>query len=352
MSRRNVISMALTSLAIAFNLSCTNKSTTSAPAKEVNLAIWGNYLGPDIQEKFTKETGIKINISNYSSNEELLAKVQSGASGIDVAVPSDYMVEIMAKSNMLETLNHEKLPNKSNIDPNFLGLNFDKANTYSVPYAWSTAGLAVYKDLVKGTIKSWKQVFENKELSGKISMLDDVREVTAAALKVNGFSVNTVNPAELEKAKKTLMAVKPRIKMFRTDTIDALVEKEIAVAHAYSSDALQAVEKSGGKIEYVIPEEGGTRAVDNMVILKGAKNADNAHALINFMLKPESNLSLVKATMAGPVLKTTREQLPENLRNNPSLFPSASTLSHLEALKDVGEQTKLYDDLWTQVKTN
>jgi spermidine/putrescine transport system substrate-binding protein len=353
---RLVCAITLTSLAVAFNLGCTKKSTETATApaaaKELNLAIWGNYLAPDVVEKFTAATGIKLNVSNYSSNEELLAKIQSGASGVDVAVPSDYMVAILAKSGLLEKLNSEKLPNKGQINPEFLGLPFDPTNEFSLPYAWSTAGLAVNKDLVKGELKSWKQFFENKDLSGKISMLDDVREVTAAALKANGFSVNTTNSEELNKAKKTLLAVKPRLKMFRTDTIDALVNKEIAVAHAYSSDALKAVARSGGAIVYIIPEEGGTRAVDNLVIVKGAKNIDNAHAFINFVLSPESNLSLVTQMKAGPVLTATRDLLPQELKTNEGLFPSSATLSKMEALKDVGDKTQLYDQLWTEVKTN
>ncbi|MEK7357682.1 MAG: spermidine/putrescine ABC transporter substrate-binding protein [Bdellovibrionota bacterium] len=342
---------------------CTKKDEAATPAadpqaaakvagpQEVNLAIWGNYLPEETQERFTKETGIKLKISNYASNEELLAKVQAGASGYDVAVPSDYMVGVLSKLDLLQGLDSGKIPNRGDVDPAFLKQGFDPENKFSLPYAWSTAGLAVNKDLYKGDLKTWKDLFTKKDLIGKISLLDDVREVTAAALKVNGYSVNTTNPEELKKAEATLKAARSHVKMFRSDMIDALLNKEVAVAHVYSVDALQAAAKSGGKIVYVIPEEGGTRAIDNMVILKSAKNVESAHKLINFLLSHDANLKFVSTIKGGPVLKSTKDSLSEELKSNTALFPPPTVLSKLEAIQDVGEATRLYDRLWTEVKS-
>ncbi len=339
---------------------CTKKSENAVSGdasaagnatKEVNLATWNNYLSPEVQERFTKETGIVLKISNYTSNEELLAKVQSGASGYDVAIPSDYMVEIMIKLGLLEPLDSAKLPNKSGLAAGVLKQEYDPENKFSVPYAWLTAGIAVNRDLFKGEIKGWKDLFENKELNGKISMLDDVREVFAASLKLNGASVNSTDPEVLKKAQASLKQLRPRIKMFRTDSIDPLVNKEIAVAHAYSSDALQASAKSGGKIEYIIPVEGGTRSIDNLVVLKGAANAEAAHALINFLISKESNVSFVSRVFGGPVVEATKASLSPDLQKNKSLFPDASVSSKLERIRDVGEVTSLYDRLWTEVKS-
>lgn len=330
---------------------CTKNEPTEKK-RVVRLAIWSNYLSADIQEKFTKETGIEIQISNYSSNEELLAKIQSGGAGIDVAVPSDYMVDVMAKLNLLERLDNEKIPNKAGLDSSVLNQQFDPQNHFSLPYAWTTAGIAVNRELYKGKITGWKDLFTNPDLAGKISLLDDVREVTAAALKMHGYSVNTTNPDELKKAQETLMAARSRIKMFRSDTIDPLLNKEIAVAQAYSADALQAAQKSPGKIEYILPEEGGTRAIDNLVVVKGSANPDEAHALINFLLSEEANVAFVKAVMGGPVVVSAKDKLPEDVKSNTSLFPSSSALSKFEAIRDVGEATRLYDRLWTEVKAN
>jgi spermidine/putrescine transport system substrate-binding protein len=355
---RTVLALA----AMIFSLTaCTghDKGTTeAAPAEaakasgpqEVNLAIWANYMSPEMQAKFTKETGIVLKVSNFSSNEELLAKIQAGASGIDVAVPSDYMVGVMTKENLLNPLDEAQIPNKAGIDPMVLKQSYDPENKFSLPYAWGTAGIAVNRSLYKGEIKGWKDVLTKKDLAGKISLLDDVREVTAGALKANGYSVNTTNEAELQKAKETLKAARPRVKMFRSDTIDALLNKEVAVAQTYSVDALQAAQKDSN-IQYIIPEEGGTRSIDNLVVLKSAKNKEAALKLINFLLSQEANTSFVKTVFGGPVLKGTRATLSPELQKNPGLFPSAETMSKLESIHDVGDSTRLYDRLWTEIKT-
>jgi len=335
-------------LTIGLMTGCTHENAM-AP-REVNLAIWANYLSQENQDRFFKDTGIKIHVSNYTSNEELLAKVQAGASGIDVAVPSDYMVEVLNKLSLVQKLDISKIPNKSGLDSSLLKQEYDPENLVSLPYAWSTAGIAVNRDLYKGTIKSWKDLFTNKDLAGKISLLDDVREVTGAALKMLGDSVNSTDPVELAKAEAILKDVRPRVKMYRSDVSDPLFNKEIAVAHIYSTDGLQVSRKSGGKIEYILPEEGGTRAIDNLVILKNAKNIAEAHQLINFLLSRDANVAFVKAILGGPVVLATKALLPVELRSNTSLFPSPERLKNFERIKDVGESTRLYDRLWTEVK--
>ena len=332
---------------------CTKKNSDAqgdGATKEVSLAIWANYLSPEMQEKFTKETGIRLKISNYSSSEELLAKAQAGAAGIDVAVPSDYMVGVMAKTGLLLPLDATKIPNKAGLDPAVLSREFDPENKFSLPYSWIITGIAINRDLFKGSVRSWKDLFTNKELAGKFSLLDDVREVTAAALRVHGYSVNTTNPEELKKAEATLKEVRSRVKMFTSDVIDPLVKKEVAVAQGYSSDVLQAARNSGGKVEFVLPEDGGTRAIDSLVILKGSKNVEAAHALINFLLSPEVNASFVKQMMGGPVVVKAKDFLPAELKVNAFLYPPAGSITKFEYLHDVGEATRLYDRLWTEVR--
>jgi spermidine/putrescine transport system substrate-binding protein len=327
---------------------CTKKPKAE---KVVNLAIWGNYLSAETQARFEKETGLKINISNYSSNEELLAKIQSGASGIDVAVPSDYMVEIMIKTGLLEPLDSQQITHKSLIASQWLHQNYDPENKYSLPYAWTTAGLAINTDLYKKPLKSWKDFFADKDLKGRVSLLDDVREVVAAALKAHGHSVNSTDPQELAEARATLMAFKPMVKMFRSDTVEALVNKEVAVAQAYSTDALQAAAKAGNQIQFVIPAEGGTRAIDNLVIIKGAPHIREALRLIDFLLSPETNLQFVEKVRGGPVLTTTQKNLPKELQRNKALFPAKEQMSRLERIQDLGDKTRLYDELWTEFKS-
>ncbi len=346
--------LAMASLTIS--LGCTKKSVDSTvvmipSAGELNLAIWSNYLSPEMAKKFTEQTGIKLNISNYASNEDLMAKIQTGAAGIDVAVPSDYLVTILAKEGKLQELQRTLIPNFTNLSAELLGQDSDPENRFSLPYSWTTTGIAINRELYKGKIESWKDVLENDQLKGKISLLDDIREVAGLALKKQGISLNTTDEKEIKKAKDYLMKIKKNIKLFQSDSIDLLTNKEVAVAQAYSSDALNAWNKSGGKIEYVLPKEGSTRAIDNLVILKGSKNIEGAHKLINFLLSQEANVNFVSTMFGGPVLSGTRELLEPKLKNNEALFPSKESMKNLEAVHDLGDKTALYDDLWTAVKT-
>jgi spermidine/putrescine transport system substrate-binding protein len=336
---------------LAFLFSCTKNSDSHKP-HELNLAIWGNYLTPEVQKGFTEKTGIKLNITNYSSNEELLAKVQMGNSGIDVAVPSDYMVDIMTKLNLLDSIDKSQIPNFKNLDPQHLNASFDPGNVHSIPYGWTTTGIAVNRSLYKGSIKGWKDILENPVLAGKFSLLDDMREVIGMALKVNGKSVNSQDPKDLAEAEALLLKIKKNVKTFTSDTIETLKSKEVLVAQAYSVDALQAAAKGNSEIEYIIPEEGATKSIDNLVILKNAKNKAQAHQFINYLLEPEIDLSFVKNIRSGPVLKGISEMLPSDLKNNKALFPSAETLSKQERIIDLGASNQLMEKIWTKLKTH
>jgi spermidine/putrescine transport system substrate-binding protein len=334
---------------------CTKKAAEeaapSAP-KIVNLAIWSNYVSPELLKEFEAKTGIKVQVSNYSSNEELLAKLQAGATGYDVAVPSDYMVSVMAHMQLIHELDHSKLPNSKSLDPKLLKKEFDPQNKFSVPYDWGTTGIAVNRALYKGRITGWKDLFESPELKGKFTLLDDVRETLGAALKSQGYSLNTKNEEELKKAKELLVKLRSRVKGFTSEPMMPLVNGETAVAHAYMSDALQARRESGGKIEYIIPVEGATLWIDNLVIPKGAPNLEAAHAFINFLLEPKSNASTVQAVLVAPANKDTFALLPKEIQSNPALFPSEDVMKKLEMIHDLGDSLAAWDRIWTEVKAS
>ena len=316
----------------------------------VNLAIWSNYVAPETLEQFKKETGITVVVTNYSSNEELLAKLQAGATGYDVAVPSDYMVFSMAKLGLLTELDRQKITNAQQLDPHYLKRDFDSTNRFSLPYDWGTTGIAVNRALYKGQVKGWKDLFTKAELAGKFSILDDPREAIGAALKSLGYSLNSQNPKELAQAKAVLVAAKKRVKAFTSETLAGLTSGELMVAHAYSSDALQARKATGGKIDFVIPEEGGTVWIDNLVIPKGAKNVAEAHQLINFLLSPAVAVKTAQAILVAPSNQDAVKLLSAELRGNAMLFPAESTLSRSELLRDLGAGSALFDRTWTEIK--
>lgn len=199
-------------------------------------------------------------------------------------------------------------------------------------------------------MKSWRELFKNPDLAGKFTLLDDARETIGAALKAQGFSLNSKNPEELQKAKALLIEARKRVKGFTSEPFVPLQNGETQVAHAYMSDALQAGRATGGKVEYIIPEEGGTFWVDSLVIPKGALHVDAAHALINFLLEAHSIVTTVKSVMVAPTNKDAFALLPKDVQENAVLFPKAEALGKCEMIEDLGETLAAWDRVWTEIK--
>lgn len=328
--------------------------TRNQPPQErvVNLAIWPNYISQETISGFEKTTGIKIQVSNYSSNEELLAKLQAGASGYDVALPSDYMVFVLKKLNLVEPLSHDQIPNLKVLDARYLNQPSDPGNRVSLPYDWGTTGLAVNRALYKGPLTSWKDLFSQPGLDGKFSLLDDMREVIGASLKSLGYSLNSKSSEELRQAKEVLLKTRKRVKAFTSEPISSLTNSEVAVAQSFMTDALLARKAAGDKIDYVFPSEGGIIWSDNLVIPRGAQNLKEAHILINYLLEPKVTAATVMTIFVAPVSSQTLSLVSESVRNNPTLFPSPEVLKNYERVEDLGESLALWDRVWTEIKVN
>lgn len=325
-------------------------SGPGAPARQLNLAVWSNYIAPETLKEFEAAHGIKVTVSNYASNEELLAKLQAGASGFDVAVPSDYMVYAMIQLGLLERLDGAQLKLPKSMDPRFAKRAYDPDGAFSVPYDWGTTGIAVNREVFKGQLKGWKDLFSEPALKGRFSMLDDGREVISSAIKLAGGSLNTRDPKVIEKAKQQILKIRGSIKAFNTDVKATLISGEVVAAQAYSSDALQARRETGGKIEYVVPVEGGTIWLDNLVVPKGAPHAREAYELINFLLDAKTMARTVQAIFVAPANLEVLPLLPEDIRRNAGLFPPPEALDRLEMMQDLGEGMEAFDRAWTEIK--
>jgi spermidine/putrescine transport system substrate-binding protein len=333
----------------AATLAASSEDRQDSP-RIVHVAIWSNYLSTELIASFEKQTGIHIQVSNYSSNEELLAKLQAGASGYDVAVPSDYMVWVMRKLQLLQPLDFQKLPEARAIEPQFLRRDFDPEQTHSVPYNWTTTGIAIRKDRNLPPIKTWKDVFERPELTGKFSLLDDAREVIGAALRAQGHSLNSRSEAELQAAKDLLLKTRSRIKAFTSEPKMPLIQGEFALSQVYSSDALQAGKASHGRVDYIVPEDGCTLSIESLVIPQGAKHRAEAHALINFLISARANQLMTRSLLLAPIHSEALALLPLELKQDPRIFPPQNVLSKCEMVHDLGETLMLWDRIWTEIK--
>ncbi len=318
--------------------------------KQLNLYNWSDYVAESTIPSFEEKTGIKVTQDFYSSNEELLAKLQAGGTGYDVIVPSDYMVSIMIKSDVLQPLDMDKIPNFENIGENFRGLPYDPDNEYSVPYQWGTTGL-LYNRAEIGEIDSWDAAWD-PQFDGKIAMLNDVRETLGAALYKLGYSVNSTNPDELAEAEAELKKQKPLLRGYfaSTEVRPAVINGDLLIGHVYSGDAFLAVSENPD-LDYIIPKPRATRWTDNMSIPKGAPHPDNAHKFINHILDAEVGAKLSNYTYYSTPNEAALPMIDEALKKIPTYSPPPEVFDRLEVIEDTGEATREYERIFTEVKS-
>ena len=333
-------------------------TTTAAPAKQLGGELfyynWADYVNPKTYPAFEKATGVKVKKDFYVSNEALQAKLQGGARGFDLIVPTGYMVQILAGANLLQEIDYSKLPNvEKNVDPKFQGLPFDPEDKYSVPKDWGTTGFVYRTDLVKEKPASWQDFFElaKGKYSKKVTVLDGIPEVIGSTLVMLGHSYNSDDEAELEEAKKELIALKPHLlAITSTEYKQMVIAGRAVMALGWNGDGAAVAAKKPA--DYVIPEEGGEFWVDSYSIPVGAKNPDAAHAWIDYVYDPKNNAVETEYTYYGSPLKrdVLKPAIDPAVFNNTDVFPPAKTLEKLEPNEVTPEGTKLRDRIWTEFK--
>jgi len=350
-TKRDFIKITLAVAFTAFSLTIIGCSKKGRKLSEkLYVYNWANYISNKTIPDFEKEFNVKVIYDNFSNNEELLAKLQTGAGGYDVIFPSDYMVGIMRKQNLLEELDMKNIPNFKNIGSRFRDLPFDPGNVYSIPYFWGTTGIGYNSEKITENIDSWKILWDER-YKGKISMLDDMRGLANPPLKLLGYSINTTDPKQIKEAENMLLKQKPLVKAYTSDTyIDFLVSGDILLAQAYSGDVFQAM-KENKKIKYAIPKEGSDIWIDNMCIPRGAKNKYTAEVFINYILRPEVSAEISNFTWYANPNDASREFIKPEIINNKSIYPPDEVLNLCEYQKDVGPATKYYEQLYNKVKS-
>lgn len=315
---------------------------------------WVDYVNPITYKQFKDETGVDIKQDFYESNEELQAKLQGGARGFDLIVPTGYMVQILAEADLLQPLDYDQLPNvEESIDSKFRGLPYDPEDRYSVPKDWGSTGFIYRTDLVKERPTTWREFVDLTKgpYSGKVSVLDGIPEVIGSVALMLGFSYNTDDESELDQVKEELVALKPHIQAITSTTYkQSLIAGRSVMALGWNGDGAAVAAKRPA--EYVIPEEGAEFWVDAYSIPVGAKNPTASHAWINYTYEPEHNAIETEYTYYGSPLK--RELLepvidPEVL-NDPDVFPPDDQVEKLVPNEVTPEGTKLRDRLWTEFK--
>jgi spermidine/putrescine-binding protein len=302
-------------------------------------------VAPDTIPNFEREFGVEVIYDVYESNEEMLAKLLAGATGYDLVFPTGYAVEVLIAVGLAAPIHRNVLTNWGNLAPLFLNRSFDPGNVHTVPYQWGVSGYAYRSDLIAPPPDSWG-IFLEPRYAGKMTMLDDGREVLGAWLRYRGHSLNSVDPRELEAAERDAIAAKRNLKAYISAPVKGqLISGDVWVAQLWNGDATQAkVEQPN--IGYVIPKEGCTIWEDSLLIPRPAKHKRAAHEFMNYILRPGVGAAISDTTGYG-----TPNARALALMKDPVPYPTPEELRRLEFQTDIGRATALVDQIWTEIKS-
>ena len=338
-------------------------------ASEVNLFVWTEYIPQEIIDCFEEAYNIQVNKDEYSSNEEMYAKLSAGGANYDLVQPTDYIVPLMIRQALLQKLDKSKLPVLEGFDPNYMNLAFDPNNEYTIPYQAGTDAIVVNTDAVERMPQSWADLW-NPDYAGRMVALDDSRAIIGLTLLTLGYDVNATDPAQLAEAKAKLSELMPNIKLFDSDSPKtALIAGDVDLGITWTGEAFLAQQENPA-IAYVYPSEGAMIWQDNYAIPADAPHLDAAYAWLNYSLQPElfwlmlrdfpyTNPSKAALDYAKDNTMTLEDAngdpitvgdlysayMNSNITNTP---PEVLKAGH--RIADVGDALPLYDQIWTEVK--
>jgi putrescine transport system substrate-binding protein len=351
-------------------MTCGSADAPAQRERVVNIYNWSDYVEPTVLDAFTKETGIRVRYDTFDSNDTLETKLLAGKSGYDVVVPTAYFLERQIKAGVFQKLDKAKLPHLGATWPAIAKLlaAYDPGNQYAVNYMWGTVGIGYNVKKVREIlgpdreIDSWNTVFGPGELvkfkDCGVHMLDSSDDILPAALHFLGRDPNSTDPGDLEKAADLVAKVRPAVRKFHSsEYLNALASGEICLVVGWSGDIKQAQKRAaeannGVEIGYAVPKEGAQMFFDNLAIPKDARNTVEAHAFVDYMLRPEvaakntNFLSYANGNLASQSL------IDPAILNDRTIYPDEAAMARLYTINAHDPKTtRLMNRLWTKIKT-
>ncbi|HQU28742.1 MAG TPA: spermidine/putrescine ABC transporter substrate-binding protein [Nitrospirales bacterium] len=326
-----------------------NRSGDSSEPATLYYFTWSDYVEPASIAQFEQIHHVRVVVDTFSSNEELLAKVQTGMTGYDVVVPSDFMAGIMGRLGLLAELDGQRIPNIRHLEDALQHLPFDPEHRFAIPYLWGTVGIGYDAEVVSEAPRSWQALWD-PAFAGRISMLNDQREVFGLALKALGYSLNSQSESEIRQARDMLIKQKPLVKAYTSEQFDQLlVSGEVVLAHAWGGPVARAM-RERSSIRYEIPQEGGTIWTDCLAVLASSSNKSLAMDFINFLLDEQVAAQISERLLFASANRQVRDRLPSDIRHNPAVYPPEEAMTRMEWMEDVSEAMRYYDRGWTELK--
>ena len=328
----------------------TAKIAATGEEPKLNFYNWDTYIGETTLDDFKGASGTTVQMSFFSNNDELFAKLRGGNAGYDVIVPSDYAVVQLSTAGLLQSLDHAQIPNFKNIAPEFRDVPFDPKRQHSMPYTWLVMGIGYRKSTVKPAPDSWKVLFDSDAHKGRIALVSEAGDLFRLYARYLGYSINEMTPELVAKIEPMLIKQKANVKAFHEDNgQDLLLSKEVDLVLEYNGDLAQAMQEDDD-LGFVIPKEGSQINADNLAIPVDAPHPKNAHAFINFLLGADAGKQIAEAILYPTPNQAAKDLMPVEYRQNPIIFPSAEEMARCEYAQFNEKMQPVYEEAFTRVR--
>jgi spermidine/putrescine transport system substrate-binding protein len=361
----------------AFLAACTGGSPSAAPSqggasaapseggatpppagdveKELFVYNWSEYISPANMDAFKAEFGVQNFVYDvYANNEELIAKLQGGASGYDIAAPTAEYVPGMVEEGFLAKLDVSRIPNTKYINKTFKGLWWDPTDEYQVPKDYGTTGILWRKSLLPSVPQSWKEFYDlvKGPASGKTVFVDSMGDVFVFPLKLLGYSLNSDVKEELEEARKILLDCAPHILALNSDTYgDQMAAAEASLILGWTGPLGQELADlvEEGDVGYTVPSEGTLFWMDTWVMLADAPHPNASYAWLDFIHRPEIQAEETNWNLYATCNDAAKEFVDPEILNNPAIFPPEDVIASLEGAQDTSGNTQRIE-IWEEFK--